>query len=205
MSSIDRLFALTEQMAEEGVSLIPRVVSGDAPFTQWTHYPSGDAISPKTKSRWFYHAHPPEQRAEGEHGHFHIFLPLDMFKGIKPLAEPNPDAFPSGKKRAKLPAKVVHIGALAFDTDGMPSYWFTANRWVTDEYLLPADAIIKRLHRFNVDDASGDAIVNQWITAAVESFPETIADLLLKRDTVLADQDYEDTAVEITARADFDF
>lgn len=193
------LFDLTGQMASQGVPLISRVVPPDAEFRQWDHYPEGDAISPSTKARWFYHAHPPDQREPGEHGHFHLFLPCSAFDGIEALASPGPK-----NKRGKTPSKVVHFAALAFNTAGLPTHWFTVNRWVTNEYLMPAEAIVERLNLFDVSDAPGDALVNQWITAAVALYRSEIAELLRQRDIGLFDNAYEDRDREILSSAVFE-
>lgn len=96
----------------------------------------GNCIAPGNKSRWFYHAHKPEEREDGEHGHFHMFLPLAMFDGVEPYYQP-PARLPNDKKTQG----VVHFGALSFDLDGMPMSWFTTNYWVTHEYMMPAEAI----------------------------------------------------------------
>lgn len=196
---IEKLFALTGQLVNEGVSLVPRVVPADAPFVQYQHYPKGDCVSPSTKSRWFYHAHRPEDREEGEHGHFHMFLPLAMFDGVEPLISP-----PEKTTKGKPIAKVVHFAALGFDTFGMPLYWFTTNYWVTIEYMMPAKAIAERLDRFDMTDAPGDPLVNEWLTAAVASFREPIIDMLYQRDEVLKGGNYRDKSVEITSRQDFE-
>ncbi|QLC25149.1 hypothetical protein HFP57_09020 [Parasphingopyxis algicola] len=186
------LFALTEQMASQGVSLVPRVVPPESDFRQWDHYPQKDAISASNRSRWFYHAHPPEQREPGEHGHFHLFLPLDAFEGIEPEAAPEPR-----NKKGKTPAKVVHFIALSCNVEGIPTHWFTTNRWVTNEYFMPAAAIIERLDLFDVTDAPGDPLVNGWLTAVVAMFRDQISDLLRERDEALAGQSLDDRKLEI--------
>ncbi|WP_299324306.1 hypothetical protein [Parasphingopyxis sp.] len=192
------LFALTEQMASQGTPLVPRVVPPDCDFRQWDHYPEKDAVSPSNKSRWFYHAHPPEQREPGEHGHFHLFLPLDAFDGIEPLAEAKP------KTKDKTPAKVVHFVALSCNTQGIPTHWFTTNRWVTNEYFMPGEAIIERLDLFDVDDAPGDPLVNGWLTAAVATFRDQIAELVRERDTALDGQSLDDRNLEILSSGPLD-
>lgn len=179
-------------MASQGVSLVPRVVPPECEFRQWTHYPEKDAISPSTKARWFYHAHPPEQREPGEHGHFHLFLPLDAFDGVDPLAVPKPKT-----KKGKTPAKVVHFIALSCNLDGIPTHWFTTNRWVTNEYFMPADPIIERLDLFDVRDTPEDSLVNGWLTAAVATFRDQIAELIRQRDTALVGQSLDDSNLEI--------
>lgn len=186
------LFAVTEQMASQGLPLVPRVVPPDTDFRQWDHYPENDAISASNRSRWFYHAHPPEQREPGEHGHFHLFLPLDMFDGAQPLGVPKPK-----NKKGKTPAKVVHLIALSCNVQGIPTHWFTTNRWVTNEYFMSGAAIIERLHRFDVCDAPGDPLVNGWLTAAVATFRNQIAGLIRERDEKLGESSLEDRSLEI--------
>ncbi len=186
-------------MAAEGRSLVPRVVTGGGAFRQWEHYPTKDAISPSSGARWFYHAHPPEQRGPGEHGHFHLFLPLSDFDGIEALSRP---AIKEGAK--KTPVPVVHIAALSCNTAGEPTHWFTTNRWVTQEYMMPASAIIARIDRYDVRDAQGDGLVNGWMTAAVATFREPIAAMLDQRDAALAGRRFDDRNLEILSTAAFD-
>jgi len=205
-NALERLFELTSQIAKEGVSLVPRVVPADAPFVQYQHYPKGDCIAPGNKSRWFYHAHKPEEREEGEHGHFHMFLPLAMFDDVEPYYQP-PAKLPNGKKTQG----VVHFGALSFGLDGMPISWFTTNYWVTYEYMMPAEAIASRLRSFDMTGAPGDPLVNDWLTAAVHHFHDPIIDMVRKRDHVLMEKKqelgsavFENKTVEILSRQPFD-
>ncbi|WP_156472202.1 DUF6969 family protein [Sphingorhabdus sp. M41] len=205
-NALERLFELTGQIAKEGVSLVPRVVPADAPFVQYQHYPKGDCIAPGNKSRWFYHAHKPEEREDGEHGHFHMFLPLDLFDGVEPYYQP-PAKLPNGKKTQG----VVHFGALSFGLDGMPISWFTTNYWVTYEYMMPAEAIASRLRNFDMTGAPGDPLVNEWLTAAVLQFHDPIIEMVRKRDIFLKEKKQElgsavftDKKVEILSRTPFD-
>ena len=205
-NALERLFELTGQIAKEGVSLVPRVVPADAPFVQYQHYPQGDCVAPGNKSRWFYHAHKPEEREEGEHGHFHMFLPLDMFENVEPYYQP-PARLPNGKKTQG----VVHFGALSFGVDGMPISWFTTNYWVTYEYMMPAEAIASRLRDFDMTGAPGAPLVNDWLTAAVQHFHDPVIDIIRKRDAVLKEKKQElgsavftDKKVEILSRQPFD-
>ncbi|GAA4049256.1 DUF6969 family protein [Parerythrobacter jejuensis] len=191
------LLALSADMAAEGAMLIQRVLPAapDA-YRQWEHYPEGDAIDPDSRARWFYHAHPPEQRAEGEHGHFHVFLPLSAFDGVEPLFLP--------KKEDAV--KVVHVAGLNFDCDGLPTSWMTVNQWVTDEYVMPAEAIIDRLDHLVLDRAgekAGMEKVGQWLTLALRSCRIDIAAILRERDARLAAIDPRDTDHEILSARRF--
>ena len=186
-----------EVMVGEGRVLIQRVLpQPPATFTQWEHYPKGDAIDPVTKARWFYHADPPEQRGPKEHGHFHLFLPLAAFDGVEPLAKPT----------KKKPAKVVHVAALCFDTDGLPTHWIATNQWVTDEYLYPAEAIIARLGQMDMREAGttkGIPLVGRWLTCALAVARRDVEALLRARDAKLATVDPQDRDAEILASAPF--
>lgn len=201
--ALERLFDLTREMLDEGVSLLPRVVKSDTPFIQYAHYPKGEAKDPLSKARYFYHAHKPEERQEGEHGHFHIFMHRDDFQGVEPYAAP-PEYYANGKKSAP----VVHIIALNFDVQGMPMNWFTVNQWVTTDHMMPAQAIIDRIGRFNVDHAErGDPLVNQWMTMAVALFRDEISDLLRQRDQKLSldnPAQFKDKSLEILSSSPFD-
>ena len=184
-------------MAAKGRGPIERVLpTPPATYTQWSHYPEGDAVDPDSRARWFYHAHPPEERGPGEHGHFHLFLPLAAFDGLAPLAEP-------AKEGA---AKVVHVAALCFDTDGLPTHWIATNQWVTEEYLYPAEAIVERLGALDLSragEAKGIAYVGRWLTCALAATRGDVVDLLHRRDAALAETDPRDRQAEILASAPF--
>ena len=135
----------------------------------------GDARDAKTKSRWYYHVHAPGSRDEGEHGHFHLFLHRTQLpKGFEPKVWP-----PQGED---CKAHVTHLVGLSIDTIGIPRAWFTVNRFVTNEFLFPADVMIEHLPDFNVDQTKEDDLVNRFVTAMVALYREEIAELLRQRD-----------------------
>ncbi len=193
----EQLVMLTAAMAREGGTPVQRVLpSAPDEYRQWSHYPEGDAIDPESGARWYYHAHPPEQRDPGEHGHFHIFLPLSAFAGTEPLALPQKDK----------PAKVVHVAALCFDTDGLPTHWIATNQWVTEEYLYAADAVIARLDLLQLDGAGidkGMPGVGRWLTLALQMCREDIVGLLRERDVALQASGPRDRDAEVLARRRF--
>ncbi|MDX1704014.1 MAG: hypothetical protein R3235_06965 [Altererythrobacter ishigakiensis] len=163
------------QMAQEQRPLMLRVLpdGGDSHF--WKHYPKGDARDAKTRSRWYYHVHAPGSRDEGEHGHFHLFLHRTQLpKGLEPKVWP-----PQGED---CKAHVTHLVGLSIDTVGIPRAWFTVNRFVTNEFLFPADVMIEHLPDFNVDETKEDDLVNRFVTAMVALYREEIAELLRQRD-----------------------
>lgn len=187
------LIDATLAMHASGKSLMHLVLPANSEPEQWAHYPPDDAVSPVSGCRYFYHCHPPEERSEGEHGHFHLFLPLDLFAARDCLSGPSED----DEKRAE----VVHIAALSFDIHGIPRQLFTTNRWVTDEYLMSAVAIRSALARFDLVGADGDPLVNQWLTAFIKLAREPIFDLLCQRDAFLEGKDWpgEDRNIIITS------
>lgn len=190
------LLSSTQSMFAEGKRLMQRVLPQEAPIEVWHHYPAGDVVFGEAGSRYFYHCHPPGERAEGEHGHFHLFLAQSAMPAEAQPLRPMPSTSPQEPR-----ADVVHIAALAISTDGLPISWFTTNRWVTDEWLYPGDVVAQVLDRFDMRGADGDPSVNDWLTAMVALSRDILAALLMQRDAVLEQRDLtgEDRAVEITS------
>ena len=171
------------QMAQEQKPLMLRVVPEDEVHF-WKHYPEKDARDAKCKSRWYYHVHAPGSRDEDEHGHFHLFLHRSQLpEGLEPKVWP-----PQGED-AK--AHVTHLIGLSINTVGIPRSWFTVNRFVTNEFLFPADVMIEHLPDFNVDDTQEDDLVNRFVTAMVALYREEIAELLTQRDAKQAELEAE--------------
>ncbi len=198
----DMLLASTEAMFAGGKPLMSRILPEDGTAELSEHYPEGDVVNGPAGSRYFYHCHPPGERAEGEHGHFHLFFDRSAMPGgtVPLIAAP---LAPRDEPRAD----VVHIAALAISDQGLPLQWFGTNRWVTDEWLYPAYAVIAMLDQFDLRGPNGDSLVNEWLTAMVGLAREEIAELLHSRDDVLREADMngqvhgEDRAVEITSAA----
>ena len=165
-------------MAREGVPLMLRVLpETDVRF--WDHYPDKDARDHRTRSRWYYHVHAPGDRDPDEHGHFHLFLHRTQLD--------DPSAFtvtPAAGEDA--PALVTHIAGLAIDRNGIPVSWFATNRWVTDEFLYPAQTMIAHLDRYDVDQTAEDPLVNRLLTAMVALYRDELEDLLRARDAAMA-------------------
>lgn len=162
------------QMAQEQRPLMLRVVPPDEVHF-WKHYPVNDARDAKCRSRWYYHVHAPGSRDEGEHGHFHLFLHRTQLpEGLEPKVWP--------PEREDAKAHVTHLIGLSIDTVGIPRAWFTVNRFVTNEFLYPAEVMIDHLPHFDVDDTDEDDCVNRFVTAMVALYREEIAELLRQRD-----------------------
>lgn len=162
------------RMAQEQRPLMLRVVPEEG-ANFWKHYPPKDARDKHCKSRWYYHVHAPGSRDKDEHGHFHLFLHRSQLpKGLEPKVWP--------PQREETKAHVTHIVGLSIDTQGIPRAWFTVNRFVTNEFLFPADVMIEHLQDFNVDHTAEDDLVNRFVTAMVALYRDEIADLLRERD-----------------------
>lgn len=172
-AAAQRVVECVATMADEGRPLMLRILPGDD-LHWWTHYPQGDAKDALTGCRWYYHIHAPGDRDPAEHGHFHLFLDRSFFDEERPLAGP------TGKRKGR--PDVVHVAGLAIDFRGIPVRWFATNRWVTDEWLYPAEAIIARLDAFDVDATPEDLVVNQFLTAMTQLYADDLADLLVERD-----------------------
>ncbi|MAY19665.1 MAG: hypothetical protein CL955_03500 [Erythrobacteraceae bacterium] len=162
------------QMAQEQRPLMLRVVPQDE-VNFWKHYPPKDARDKFCRSRWYYHVHAAGSRDEDEHGHFHLFLHRTQLpEGLEPKVWP--------PQREDAKAHVTHLVGLSIDKVGIPRAWFTVNRFVTNEFLFPADVMIDHLADFNVDHTAEDDCVNRFVTAMVALYREEIAQLLRERD-----------------------
>ena len=166
------------EMAQEGRPLMRRVLP-DEEIHWWKHYPDQDARDAKTRSRWYYHVHAPGDRDANEHGHFHLFLHLTQLDDdAKPMI--------SAKKKGDVePVPMTHLIGLAINHQGIPCQWFTTNRWVTDEFMYPAETMIAHIDRYNVDDTEEDKTVNRFVTAMVALYRDEIGALLKERDAKL--------------------
>ena len=162
------------QMAEARQPLMLRVLPAGE-VHHWQHYPDNDARDSQSRSRWYYHVHAPGDRDPAEHGHFHLFLHRTQ------LDDPGATVA-TPVKGEEAPAHVTHVAGLSIGHDGVPIGWFVTNRWVTDEFLYPAETMIDHLDRYNVDATSEDELVNRLLTAMVALYRDEIADMLRARD-----------------------
>ena len=165
------------QMATEVRPLMLRVLP-EGEVHHWQHYPNNDARDALTRSRWYYHVHAPGDRDPAEHGHFHLFLHRTQ------LTEPAV-ALTMPATGEDAPAHVTHLAGLSIGYDGVPLAWFVTNRWVTDEFLYPAEVLAPQLDRYDVDATPEDVLVNRLLTAMVALYRKEIAELLAQRDTLL--------------------
>jgi hypothetical protein len=211
-----------EQMAEAGTlilecyrvlqkteeNVVSHVLQTRDDFYEWDHYPDGDVYDHETHSQHYYHAHPPEERSKKyghEHGHFHTFLrPKGFPRGIKPV--PLADL----EKPESPNDALCHLIGISMNQAGYPIRLFTTNRWVTGETWYKADHVIKMLDHFVMDLTFPSWPVNIWITNMIQLFRPQIEDLILKRDTALAEWEtthpgenvYEDEELELPSLLD---
>jgi hypothetical protein len=146
-------------LARSKSNIVAEVLRHQGTFYQWNHYPPGDVYDPESRSQWYYHAHPKDQRP-GEHGHFHTFT-----------------------RDGEQPA---HLVGIAMDTFGKPIQLFTTNRWVTGERWRPAVELVPELEGFDIELAHPSWPVNRWLVALIRCYRPAIAGLLHERDQAVA-------------------
>ena len=192
-------------MQKSSANVVGEVLKGQGDFFEWDHYPSGDVYDHETHSQFYYHAHPPEKRANkwgAEHGHFHTFL---RPKGMPDTIEPAPlDDFkaPDDPNDA-----LTHFIGISMNQAGYPIRLFTTNRWVTGEVWYTAETVISLLDRFEMDLSYPSWPVNIWLTHMLRLFRKEIEMLLIKRDAAVKKWQaehpgvnvYEDRNLEITS------
>jgi hypothetical protein len=199
-SAGDALWQATFAIHHSGMPLMSRILPDDSALNAFQHYPPKDVVNGHWHARWFYHCHNPDDRVDGEHGHFHLFLGRSAFcSDIAPLIAP-----PS---RRKSRPSIVHIAALSMCFDGLPAAWFTTNRWVTDEWLYPAEAIIEKIPQISFVGDDGDPLANEWLGSILRASRDQIATLLVERDLRLAacDPTGEDHSLEVVSQSAIDF
>ncbi len=192
-------------LAGAGRHLLDDLIT-DQPVVQWEHYPVGDVIDRTTGFQYYYHAHPPEDRAVGmEHGHFHLFARLDGdWHQRDAVAE---DAFLARFTDDRSDYATAHLLAVSVDAKGVPREIFTVNQWVTDDRLLTAAGTLALLDRFAVT-TTGPELLNRWLGALLRLFRPQVDRLLQERDQALAAANAEsvlcDQSLEVLSRAGID-
>lgn len=201
------LLEIHRLLAKTGDNVVGELLRGAGTFYQWQHYPEGDVYDAETHAQYYYHAHPPEQRFPGEHGHFHTFLrPFGMPAGIRPA----PTA--AGQAKGDDNAALSHLVAVAMDDRGRPLRLFTVNRWVTGETWYRGADVAAMLDRFTVDQVRPSWAVNRWLTALLRLYRPEIERLLAARDATVAAwarrhpsaEVLDDRRLEVTSWIDID-
>ena len=123
----DRILECYRLLGKNDANVVGEVLKGHGEFFEWDHYPPGDVYDHETHAQYYYHAHPPEGRAEKyglEHGHFHTFLrPKGMPKSVKPAKVPD------YKKPEGDNDELTHFVGISMDRAGFPIRLFTTNRY----------------------------------------------------------------------------
>ncbi|WP_224407570.1 hypothetical protein [Afifella sp. IM 167] len=176
-----RVLKCQARLTARNSSPVAEALKDAGKFEEWGHYPPGDVEDATTGSLFYYHAHAADERAEGEHGHFHIFVRPPRL-GLSP----EPDARYEGADPHAPEARIAHLVALSMDAHGRPMRLFATNRWVSDETWYPGKTVAGLVSRFAVGKAGPSAELNAWLTAMVCLFQPQIAGLLEERDRVLA-------------------
>jgi len=197
-AAAETALACLHSLASTGGSVVAEALGAANGFYEGQHYPEGDVYDPATHAQYYYHAHPPAERA-GEHGHFHTFLrPRGMPLGVQPLMMPElaiPDA-PAQPQGPVLPParqpnqgenndRLSHLVAISMDARGLPIRLFTTNRWVTGETWYGAEDVVRMLDRFAVNTSSPSSMLNRWISAMFVLFRPEMRALLMARDAAI--------------------
>jgi len=192
-------------LGKTDANIVGEVLKGHGEFFEWDHYPPGDVFDHETNAQYYYHAHPPEGRAEkfgAEHGHFHTFLrPKGMPKTIKPAKVADYEKPKSDND------ELTHFIGISMNPAGFPIRLFTTNRWVTGEVWYKASSVISLIDKFVIDQAYPSLVPNIWITAMLQLFRPDIEDMLRERDQAVLDWQkrhpdnnvYEDRGLELTS------
>ena len=192
-------------LAKTSDNVVGELLRGHETFFEWDHYPPGDVYDNEFHGQYYYHAHPPDQRFENEHGHFHTFMrPKGMPEGIRPAP------VPGFNKPDDPDDELSHLIAIAMTKEGFPFRLFTVNRWVTGEVWYTAGDVTTLLDRFKIDHTRPSWPVNRWVTGMVALFKPQIAALVEARDRAVADwaeahpdvDVYEDRELEVTSYFD---
>jgi len=195
-------------LAQSGTNPVTEALGGATVVEEWMHFPPGDVVDPQTHSQFYYHAHTAEERASGEHGHFHTFVrPREIDPALKPAAVSD---LPDAKDRA---AWIAHLVGISTDEFGRVIRLFTTNRWVTGEVWFDAEAVISLLDRFDVTADVPSRDLNRWISGIVRMFRPQIEDLLHTRDANIAQfwrahpgsNVFEDRDLQVTSETPVDF
>ena len=167
----------TRRLSEQGRSVLD-IILNKKELEDWAMYPwDGGVIDKKTRSQYFYHAHPQSP----EHGHFHVFY--------------------SHRNQ------IVHLAAISLDDQGQPMELFTVNRWVTGDFYIPAGKLSGYITQFRIANNSFDREVGEYLRNLLILYQAEIGALMQQRERVFADyrathdgrEPYEDRDLDVTS------
>ncbi len=163
-----KLVGSMQTLAENGQQVVDAIIDGRE-VIEWEHYPDDDVRDDKNASQYFYHAHTGLQRPFTEHGHFHLFIHPEKL-GMRPNRATNAPA---------------HLLAISMDAQGVPTGFFTVNRWVTKGPWLTLADCARALQHFQIKGRRGKKEINQFLLALVNLYQTPILQLLQSRDQVM--------------------
>lgn len=138
------------------------------------HFPEDDVLDSSSGAQYFLHRHESDLLGNTIHIHF--------FKRWKPKEL-------HLKKHETI---TTHLVALALDSQGHPSQWFTVNQWVVGDYWQPADETVELFRNWKVskpDDGRGDEVQrvgHEWLSTLIALHLDgDIKELLDERDARL--------------------
>lgn len=173
-----RIVDCMHSLHRAGDNLVAAALRGSGDFLEWDHYPASDVYDPQSRAQYYFHAHPTDDRADPDYGHFHTFLRL-----------PTGGLGMNGARAGGNPAvaddvehSLCHLVAISMTSAGLPERIFTTNRWVTGECWQPASQVISLLDQFSVDLEHPSRALNIWLTEMLVLFRPQIESLLVQRD-----------------------
>ena len=169
-AAANKLVESLQNLNESGLHAVQTVIGGRT-FVEWDHYPDDDVRDDKNASQYFYHAHPGLQRPFVEHGHFHLFVHAESL-GLR-------------KKNSRFEPAPAHLVAVSMNAIGMPSGFFTVNRWVTKGPWLSFKECEIGLKHFKIAAKHGKKDVNVFLQSLVQLYYQKILALLRQRDEIM--------------------
>lgn len=184
LAGAQQLIECYQELAQEARHLLQDMLDGQRP-RQWAHYPEDDVIDRASGYQYFYHSHSPEDRENAaEHGHFHLFARLDDAVHAALIDLDAEQAFLQRIDATAASGNTANLLCISLDARGVPTAFFTVNRWVTGDQLLSAPASLALLRGF-VLNTDQFGLVNRWIKALLQLFWPQIETLLHERDAAL--------------------
>lgn len=138
------------------------------------HYPPDELTDPRSGSQFYYHSH---RDGGGEHGHLHLFWHATASGRRRYLRS-------QGARWTRTAPS--HLFAISLDARGLPVGLFTVNQWVTGGHWFDAATTLAQVERFAMGEVDGHADSCRWLTGFVRLYRPLVADLLARRDALLA-------------------
>jgi len=145
-------------MGEKDSNPVLEILDGAEVIHQLEHYAPEESASRLETLRYYYHSHDYPGRQDAEHGHYHLFVPMD-----------------SGWD---------HLIGLSMDEMGQPLGWFSTNQWVTNSALIPVSRL--RSVYDTLVTASPMLLVERYLIDMLYLYQDEIGGIYDERDRQLA-------------------